>query len=172
MSAVGDLVVGRVNTGRVRATDGSTVVVALEDATLTARNALPLYRPGLGDEVLLVQQRDQVFVIGVLQIAGPAELVAPGRLSVRAAGAMDFVSAEHARLSGPRVTLEASALTVIARSVTERFERARRWVRDCLQIRAGRMRADVDGSCETQAGNIVQCADGAVRIDGASIDLG
>lgn len=165
-------VVGTLCTGWVRTFDGRQVVVALEDEMVVARLAIPLYRPGPGDEVLLARQHHDAFVIGVLQIAGAAELFAPEGLRIRSVGALDLVSAQQTRISGPRVGIEASSLTVAARSVAERFGRAHRWVRDCFQLRAGRTRTEVSGACETQAGRIVQCAEGAVRIDGESIDLG
>jgi Protein of unknown function (DUF3540) len=162
----------RLCTGQVRYAEGDFVVVMLEGVEVAARVAVALYRPAPGDDVLVACQADRSFVIGVLRIAGAAVLLAPGDFTVRSTGVMDLVSARQARLAAPRLSLEASTLQVVARSVAERFEKARRWVRDSFQVRAGRLRTDVDGTCETQAGRIVQCADGQVKIDGESIDLG
>lgn len=162
----------RLCTGRIRSVQPDGVLVSLEDADVRARVAVPLYQPAAEDEVLIARQDADCFVIGVLRIAGTAVLLAPGPLKVRASGALDFVSATQARVAAPRVSLEASTLQVVARSMAERFEQARRWVRDCFQLRAGRVRTDVDGACETQAGRIVQRADRDVKIDGESIDLG
>lgn len=162
----------RLCSGRVRKVVTDRVVVALDDADVSARVAVPLYQPAPDDEVLIARQESECFVIGVLRISGPAVLLAPGPLKVRACGAIEIASAAEARLTAPKVSLEASALQVIARSVSERFEQARRWVRECFQIRAGRLRADVDGACEIQADRIVQRADRDVKIDGESIDLG
>jgi hypothetical protein len=113
-------VVGTLCTGWVRTFDGRQVVVALEDEMVVARLAIPLYRPGPGDEVLLARQHHDAFVIGVLQIAGAAELFAPEGLRIRSVGALDLVSAQQTRISGPRVGIEASSLTVAARSVVAR----------------------------------------------------
>ena len=165
-------VAARFRTGTVRFVEAHRVVVALEDETVDARVAVFLYRPTPGDEVLIACQEDQNFVIGVLRVAGGAELIAPGDLTVRSGGALRIVSTRESQLAAPRVSIEASTLQLVARSITERFEKARRWVRDCWHVRAGRFRADVDGTCETQAGRIVQSADGNVKIDGESIDLG
>jgi hypothetical protein len=159
-------------TGHILHTDGRYALVALKETEVAARMAVAPYRPAPGDEVLVVCNGEDSFVIGVLRIAGTAELTAPGDLKVWSAGLLDLTGAREARLSGPRISVEALTLRVVARSVTERFESARRWVRECFQVKAGRLRTDVDGACETQAGRIVQCADGSVRIDGESIDLG
>lgn len=162
----------RLCTGQVRYAEGDFVVVVLDGVEVAARVAVALYRPAPGDEVLIARQDDRSFVIGVLRIAGAAALQAPGDFTIRSAGVLDLVSARHARLAAPRLSLEASTLQVVARSVAERFEKARRWVRDSFQIRAGRLRTDVDGACETQAGRVILAADGRVKIDGDSIDLG
>ena len=162
----------KLSTGRVRARGGSNVVVALDDTTVTARVAVPLYQPGPGDEVLIALQDAHAFVIGVLDIAGTADMMAPTGLRIRSAGDLDLVGGGAARLTGTHVSIRATTLNLVARTVSERFEKASRWVRDCFQLRAGRTRTDVTGTAETQAGRIVCVADGAVRIDGESIDLG
>jgi hypothetical protein len=165
-------IAARLCTGRVRRLQGDHVIVSLDGQDIPARVATPFYRPGLDDEVLIARQEPDCFVIGVLRIAGAARLMAPGDLQVCAAGALELVSAGQARLTAPKVSIEASALEVVARSVSERFGKARRWVRECFQLRAGRFRTDVDDVCETQAGRIVQRAARDVKIDGESIDLG
>lgn len=159
-------------TGHVRRIEGDRVVVTLKDMDIVARWAIGLHRPAPGDEVLVARQEDQNFVIGILRIVAGSELLAPGPLRLRSAGALDLVSASEARFAAFRVSIEASVIRVVARSITEHFGKARRWVRECFQVRAGRMRADVSGTCETRAGRIVQRADGSVKIDGDSIDLG
>ena len=164
---------------RVTGTEGARVRVALPDRHAWARLAVPfLYQPAVDDEVLVIGRREEdgteaYFVIGVLESRGPARLVVPGDLTVAAPhGSIRLDAGEGVSLEAPRVELRAGALTMVARSLTQRLDNAYHWVRQLLHVQAGRSRQVVEGTSYHQAQRTVIKAEKDVSIDGEKIQLG
>jgi len=131
------------------------------------------YEPVDGDSVLCIAQDDACYVIGILAGRGRVRFVAPGDLELRAPrGRIDLISERGIRMKSRDISITAGNVAVVARSIMETFTEASRWVKDAFQIRAGRMRSKVDGDFRLNAGEIVERAQGEVKIDGTKIHLG
>ena len=150
------------------------VRIRLADQEVLATTALSSpYQPVVGDVVLAIGQEENYYVIGVIQGAGRTVFRAPGDLEFRAPkGTIDLVSTRGIRLRSPDVSVRAGRMEVVARTLIEKFEEARRWVRGLFQLRAGRVRQEVEGSCHLKAERIVERATKDVKIDGERIHLG
>lgn len=161
----------------------ATVIDAVADAPVlrlegggetVARLALGWpYTPTTGDSVLAIGQDEQWFVIGVLQARGPMRFTAPGDLELSAPhGAIRLVSSKSVTTQAPDVNIEATnRLKIIARTVTERFNSAYRWVRNLFQIRANRVRTVADSTMQFKAERIVQRSEKDLKLEGQRIRL-
>lgn len=159
---------------RVLATTRDRARLQLPDGPIWARIAMPgPYRLAADDVALAIAQAGQCYVVGVIEARGRTELTVPGDLHIRAPfGRIELSAAKGVQLKGADVSIVADRLEIAARSVLERFTRATRWVRETLQLRAGRVRTQVEGDHELVADRILQSAERDVRIDGRKIHLG
>jgi uncharacterized protein DUF3540 len=153
---------------------GGRVKLELPDAHEWALCALAFpYRPVAGDVVLAAGRAGAWYVIGVLAGRGESTLTVPGDLTIAAPrGRVVLQARDGIDLKSDSVRVSANRLELLARSLVERFADATRWVKDVFQLRAGRIRTRVDGCYDLDAGRIAACADGDVKIDGTSINLG
>jgi len=131
------------------------------------------YRPAAGDVVLAVSQEDRVYVIGVLQGRGPSVFAFPGDVVLSAPqGAMTLDAGKGVTLSAPSVELRAEAVEIEAKTLTQRIESAYHWVKDLLQVRAGRSRTVVEGTSHHLAERTFLRSEKETKVDGEKIYLG
>lgn len=131
------------------------------------------YRPSEMDTVLVIGQDGAWYVIGVLNGNGKTTFTAPGDIEFRAPyGFINLVSAKGVSLRGPTVRVVAEKLDLISRNLIERCHNARRWVKNSLEVRAGRARTLIEDTYRIKAGRITERAQGDVKIDGRKIRLG
>jgi Protein of unknown function (DUF3540) len=159
---------------RVLAAAGNRAKLELPDEHVWAIVAIGSpYQLAIDDEVLAIGQLGQWYVIGVIRGCGKTTLNVPGDLEIRAPhGEIALSAAKGVTVKSPTVTIAANKLELFARSVFERFNEATRWVKDVLQIRAGRVRTRVEAEYDLGAQRILAQADEDVRIDGSKIHLG
>ncbi len=159
---------------QVTAVNKGKIMIGLPDGEVSAQLALSfLYEPREGDTVLAIGQEENHYIIGVLKGTGKMTIAAPADLELRATnGALDLYSSRQVRIHSPQVALSTEKLSILADSVKERFGRATRWVKDCFQVQAGRMRTRVKEDHHVQARRIVGLARKDVRLDGEKINLG
>lgn len=131
-----------------------------------------------GDVTLQAQE-------GALQVvARRIDLAAPERIQARTAQ-LDLQALQadlrvgELRAVGTRVTAVADELHLVARNVRQNFGRLVQKVRDSFRtvegvddVRAGRARWEIEGHAQMHAKQATVLAEGAVKIDGARIDLG
>ena len=159
---------------RVLASAGGRVRIALPEQEAWALLALAYpYHPEPGDIVLAAGQDENYWVIGVVRGTGMTSFVAPGSISFSApSGSIELSAGHGVRIKAPDVEVKAGRLRLAARSAVEKFGDAWRWVRDTLQVRAGRTRTVVEGDATLRADRIIERATGTVSIDGEKINLG
>jgi hypothetical protein len=131
------------------------------------------YLPVPDDVVLAVGQDDRVYVIGVLQGRGPSVMAFPGDVTISAPqGAVRLDAGKGVTLSAPSIELQAGEIEVDAKTWTQRLETAYQWVKDLLQVRAGRSRTVVDGTAHQMAERTYIRSEKEVKVDGEKIYLG
>ncbi|HXX92276.1 MAG TPA: DUF3540 domain-containing protein [Planctomycetota bacterium] len=131
------------------------------------------YQPVPGDVVLVAAQMGRSYVIGVLQGRGPSVLAFPGDVTLSAPGGSVHLDAGTAvTMSAPSVEVRADALELEAQTLTERVVSAYRWVKDLLQVRAGRSRAVVEGTHLQSAERTFIRSEKETKVDGEKIYLG
>jgi len=131
------------------------------------------YTPTAGDRVLVIGNDEGFYVIGVLaaqrrdshlSFAGDVEVAATGKLTLR--------GEQGVELTGPQVQVRAGKLELLARSVTQHYERVHQRVVELLSLQAGRTHTVIDGSSFTRAGSATLLTKEKVSINGKSIHLG
>ena len=159
---------------RVLESAGGRVRLALHEQEAWALLALAYpYRPEAGDIVLAVGQDETFWVIGVVRGTGVTSFVAPGSIVFSApSGSIELSAGHGVRIKAPEVEVKAGRLRLAAKSAIEKFGNAWRWVRETLQVRAGRTRTVVSEDCTLRAERILERATGTVTIDGEKINLG
>jgi len=159
---------------RVLESAGGRVRLALQGQEAWALLALAYpYRPERGDIVLAAGQDETYWVIGVVSGTGVTSFVAPGSISFSApAGSIELSAGHGVRIKAPEVEVKAGRLRLAAKSAIEKFGNAWRWVRETLQVRAGRTRTVVTEDYTLRAERILERATGTVTIDGEKINLG
>jgi hypothetical protein len=159
---------------RVLQSSGNRVQLEFPDALPWARLALAFpYEPAIGDVVLAAGKGQTWYVIGVLQGTGKTSFSVPGDFEILAPrGRIHLLAGKGFQLKSPEVKITAGKLELVARRVLERFENAARWVKQTLQLRAGRVRTDVEKEYQVRAGRIIERAREDVTIDGNKINLG
>jgi len=131
------------------------------------------YQPSAGDVVLAVSQEDRSYVIGVLQGRGPSVFAFPGDVVLSAPqGAMRFDAGKGVSMTAPSVELRADTIELEARTLTQRIESAYHWVKDLLQVRAGRTRTVVEGTSHHLAERTFIRSEKETKVDGEKIYLG
>lgn len=149
----------RLAPAEVTAVDDRYVDVLLPDGVRArARLALAVpYVPTIGDQVLVIQEDDARYVIGVLDRAGDLRIRVPsGRLV----------------LEGESVEIRAGVLHLLAERMFQKARELYQWVAGVLQIRSGRMRTLVDSSYHVKAQRTYVKGEAEVNINGDSINLG
>jgi len=126
-----------------------------------------------GDKVLVANDGETCYVIGVLEGRGNIAVVAPGNIEFRAPhGRIDMVASEGIEVRSNRVRVASSTLELVAEKAVQRFSSLDQWVRETLYTNAGRVLSRVTETYRLKAGKIVERAKGAVKIDGDQIKLG
>lgn len=159
---------------RVHQVAGSRIQLEFPDELPWAMLALAYpYQPAIGDIVLAAGQGQNWYVIGVLQGTGKTTLLVPGDFEVLAPkGRINLIAGKGFQVKSPEVKITAGKLELIAKSISERFLDATRWVKNAWQIRAGRVRTQVEGDYRLKAKRINERAEEDVKIDGNKIHLG
>jgi len=132
------------------------------------------YEPQAGDTLLVIAQADGgTYAIGVIRGTGPTVLTAPANLCIQAPhGSIELRAARGIRLRAPLVKVVTKRMEMAARALFERCGEATRWVKETLQVRAGRLNTRVRGECRTSAARIDERAKEDVKINGRRINLG
>jgi hypothetical protein len=131
------------------------------------------YQPAPGDLVLVVAQEERSYVIGVLQGRGPSVLSFPGDVTLSAPqGSLHLDAGKTVTLSAPEVEVRAETVDLEAKTMSQRLENAYQWVKDLLQVRAGRSRAVVDGTHHQLAERTFIRSEKETKVDGEKIYLG
>ena len=171
----------------VRSAEGRTLgpaeVVSVASGTLSVRLAsgsvvsarIALAQPydaEVGDEVLVIGEASDHYVIGVLLAKAPAVLAVPGDLEIRAGGAIRLTAGTLVEVSGQEVTMRASKLSLLADAVTESFTTLRQRVRDVLSVHAGESHTVVDGSSFALSKSATIQTEKKISINGREIFLG
>jgi len=145
-----------------------------QDADEWAELALAFpYQPAPGDVVLVVAQDERAYVIGVLQGRGPSVLAFPGDVTLSAPkGALHLDAANGVTMTAPTVEMRAEKIELEATTLTQRIDSAFQWVKDLLQVRAGRSRTVVDGTSHQLAERTFIRSEKETKVDGEKIYLG
>jgi hypothetical protein len=145
-----------------------------QDAEEWAELALAFpYQPAPGDVVLVVSQEERAYVIGVLQGRGSSVLAFPGDVTLSAPqGALHLDAAKGVTMNAASIELCAEEIDVEAKTLTHRVGSAFQWVKDLLQIRAGRSRLAVDGTHHQLAERTFIRSEKETKVDGEKIYLG
>jgi len=130
------------------------------------------YQPLVGDSVLCIGNDDGHYVIGVLATQGSGRLTFQGDLELAASGTLHLRGEDGVAIEGPEVHVRAGKLEMMARAVTQRFERVRQHVSDVLSVHAGKTHTVVDGPSYTRAQSSTLLTEEKVSINGKSIYLG
>jgi len=131
------------------------------------------YEASPGDKVLVANQGEDWYVIGVLEGSGKTAFVAPGDMELRAPqGKIELVAAERVGIRSPLIKLTSKNLEFIADKALQKYHVLDQWVRDSLLTSAGMACHRVAKTYRMQAGKIIQRAKGVVKIDGDQIKLG
>ena len=159
---------------RVLTAAGNRAKIELPDEHVWATVALGTpYEPAADDVVLAIGQKGAWYVIGLIQGRGKTTLTVPGDLAIRAPhGSIELSATAGITVRSPEVNIAAGVLEIAAKSIFERFTSATRWVKETLQLRAGRVRTRVEGAYDLAADRIQEKAQRDVKIDGSKIHLG
>lgn len=131
------------------------------------------YQAAAGDVVLVVAQEDRAYVIGLLQGRGPCVLAFPGDVTISAPkGAVHLDAAKGVTMNAATVEMRADTIELEATTLTQRIGTAFQWVKDLLQIRAGRLRSVVDGTAHQMAERTFIRSEKETKVDGEKIYLG
>lgn len=182
----------RVLPARVARVEGGAVLLQLEKdpppAQVWAVSALAhMYTPREGDRVLALAasaptstddtacEAEAVpwYIIGVLETTGPTEITATGDLRLRSlSGSIELTGARGVAVRGPLLSITVDTVQTVARTITENCVEALRWIKDRLDVRAGRSQTTVDGLCRTKAERLIVRTEREIKLDGDTIHLG
>lgn len=153
---------------------GLQVVLETANGHVPATLALStFYQPVPGDVVLAIGQDEKTYVIGVLHASGNTVIRSPGDLTfIAPSGKLNLFASQGITVHSPNLLLRAVRLEVIAQTAFEKFENVYRRVKDCFQLRVGRMRTVSKGNVHLTADRISQIAVKDVKIDGEEVKLG
>ncbi len=137
----------RIGTGVVIEAAGDRAQVLFEGATVSARMALAFtYQPLAGDVVLVINQDQLCFIIGILSGRGAMTLQAPGDLTISAPNGRISLSARDAiEVDAGRFAVRVQAIEMLAISLVERVQTAFKTFTDLLHITAGARQTRIDG---------------------------
>jgi hypothetical protein len=160
------------------------VQVARPDAeVLWARLALATpYSPAVGDEVLVIcEDPEQAYVIGVLQgsgatawrVPGDLRLEAPnGRVRISAGRGIDLAAEESIDLAAPRGTIRFVRLNILVTTLVQRLHNGFAWATGLLQTKSRRARAITEEGWLLRADRAHVKTTENVHINGKTIHLG
>ncbi len=151
--------------------------------TLQARLALSLpYEACEGDQVLVIaQESDQAYVIGVLKGNGPTTITVPADLRLRAPNggielesAKDLVlqSGKRVSIEGPDVDLRAGRLQIFSHRIIQKAREVYHWVSDLFQVKSGRARMRCDSTFHLKAHRTYLKGESEIALDGKKVYLG
>jgi hypothetical protein len=155
-------------------TDRRMLMIALPDENIWAHNAVSFpYQAEMGDKVLAIGRGDAFYIIGVLEGRGKSIFTAPGDLEIRTPrGKIDLVSSEGLNIRTSEMKVVSKSIEFVASSILEKYENAKRWVRQAFHLRAGSARTVVESTYKLRAERIVEKAKGEFKVDGEKIHLG
>lgn len=180
----------RMVTATVARVDAGSVLLQIEKepppAQVWATPALAhVYAPVEGDRVVAIGSGPEPgddtaaepagawYVIGVLEAQGATEITAAGDLRLRSlTGTVELTGAKGVAVRGPLLNITVDAVQTVARTVSETCVEAMRWVKERLDVRAGRSQTVVDGVCRTKAERVIVRTDREIKLDGDTIHLG
>lgn len=150
------------------------VIATFEGEQVSAINAISFpWTPHEGDVVLMIAQEDSHYIIGVLQTRGDFTMTFPANVNFQAPkGAINFHSGEAIDMHAPDVKVTGGKITLLAKTMTEKFGNAFRWVTDLVQVKSGRSRNLVEGASYERCERRVIKAKKDVRVNGNRIHLG
>ncbi|HEY6462776.1 MAG TPA: DUF3540 domain-containing protein [Polyangiaceae bacterium] len=153
---------------------GGVEVVLADGSRVRATFALALpYAAQVGDELLVIGQGGEHFVIGVIAGTGKTSLEVRGDLCVRAVGgALDLCADEGVSIRGASVALHAEKLEAVARSVVHTFSSLVQRVTEVLHVHARQSVSIVDEDSYSQARAASIQTEETVTINGKEIHLG
>jgi hypothetical protein len=159
---------------RVLAVEGQRVLVALGEAKAWATLAMAVaYAPVAGDLLLVIGKEELFYAIGVIAGRGRTTLTAPGDLELLAPhGRIDLRARDGIELRTSTMRFVADKWDAVFGAVRQRCSEFLCHVRGVVRWHARRAETTVDEVHRTQAGRIVQRAEGEVQIDGSKINLG
>jgi Protein of unknown function (DUF3540) len=130
------------------------------------------YQPAIGDRVLAIGSDDGYFVIGVILAQNATKLAFAGDLTLSAVGKLRIEGMAGVQIEGPEVSVRAGRLEMVARRVSQRYDRLKQRVNELLSVQAGQTHTVVDGSQYTRAKSSTLLTEEKVSINGKSIHLG
>jgi hypothetical protein len=159
---------------RVIEIEAERIRVRIQERGVWASMAMGLeYEPEVGDQLLVLGQEEAYYIVGILHGTGTLTLSSAGNIHIRAPqGSIDLFAREGVNVRAARFNLKVKRLEILAQVTIEKCNRAVRWVRDCFQLRAGRMRTVVKEEYQVRADRIAEWAKRDVKIDGNKIHLG
>lgn len=162
--------------GQVVAFDGARVVVELRDGARTSADfALPVaYEPVLGDMLLVITQEvDEAWIIGVLSGAGRSKLELRGDVDVRAVGGRLRLSGDAGvSVEGPEFDVTVDRYRVVARSLVQRASTILQRARELFTLEAKEAHQLVEGELVARSKGATLVAEEKVVLNGKQIHLG
>lgn len=159
---------------KVERVDGNRVLLVQQDQQVWAASAIGYpYQFQPNDEVLVIGQREDWYVIGVLAGHGKTSFQVPGNLQIHAPqGSIELIASKGISMRSPSISLVAAQLNLAAKKMSQRYDQVKLWVKQNFDVIANRMTTKVDQSYRLSADKIVERAKGDVKIDGNKIHLG
>jgi hypothetical protein len=151
------------------------VVVSLPDrgsATADLAFAMP-YTPAVGDVLLVIGRGSKHYAIGVLHGSGRTAFSIQGDVELRSVNGKLSLTGDHGvEVRGPEVDVYTTALRMVARDVTQKFESLFQRVSSLLRVHAGESQTLVDGGAVTQSKRAAILTEETVTINGREVHLG
>jgi hypothetical protein len=151
------------------------VLVSLPDAgTACAALAFAMpYVPAVDDVLLVIGRGGKHYAIGVLHGAGRTSFSIQGDVDLRSVnGKLSLSGDRGVEVRGPEVDVYTTALRMVARDVTQKFESLFQRVSSLLRVHAGEAQTIVDGGAVTQAKRAAIVTEETVTINGREVHLG
>ena len=131
------------------------------------------YAPVRGDVLLVIGKGATHYAIGVLVGSGRTALSFQGDVDVRAVdGKLGLIGDRGVHIRAPEIGVYTTALQMIARDVTQRFDSVCQRVVSLLRVHAGEAQTLVDGTSASQAKRTVILTEETVTINGREVHLG
>ena len=151
--------------------------------TCWARLALAIpYSPARSDEVLLIrQEHDSAYVIGVLRGSGTTTLRVPGDLNLdapngavrlRAGTTLQLKATDAVEITSRRATVKVARFSLVATTLVQRVTSAYTWATGLVQSKSRRLRQVAEEGWLVRAGRAHLKTTDNVHINGKTIHLG